>query len=257
MSVLSAFAAELAAAGGAIARRRFYSGRYRIGAKNGGETITDVDYEVEELIASRIAAKYPSHGFLGEERGAVGDQNQCWVVDPIDGTTNFVHRYERCAVAVAFCENGRAVAGAVHDVVANETFYAARGEGAFLDDRRLRGSSQASFSDSLFIAGGVMDDRMWEVVRELSRHAAGMRRCGATALDLAMIAAGRADMLVCGTVRFWDVAAGALLVREAGGLLSDVEDHTTFAFAAPTKSFVAGAAGVFAPYLAALKKGAA
>ena len=257
MSVFSVFAAELAAAGGALARRKFYSARYRIGKKPNGETVTDADHEVEELIAARVAEKYPQHGFLGEERGAVGDQNQCWVVDPIDGTTNFVHRYAQCAVAVAFCENGRAVAGAVHDIVANETFSAAKGEGAFADSRRLRGASSASFSDSLFIASGVLDDGMWEIIRGLSRQTAGMRRGGATALDLAMVAAGRADALVCGSVRFWDVAAGALLVREAGGLLADAEDGTTFDFAAPTRRFVAGAPGVFAPYLAALKKGRA
>lgn len=255
MSVLSVFAAEIAAAGGALARRRFYSARYRVGKKEDGETITDVDHEVEELIANRIAEKYPDHGFLGEERGAVGDQEHCWVVDPIDGTTNFVHRYESCAVAVAYCENGRAVAGAVHNIVANETFFAAKGEGAFAHNRRLRSATPASFADSLFLAGGVLDEEMWETIRGLSRRTAGMRRCGATALDLAFVAAGRADMLVCGPVRFWDVAAGALLVREAGGLLSDVEDRTTFDFAAPTRCFVAGAAGVFAPYLAALKKG--
>ncbi len=255
MSVFSVFAAELAAAGGALARRRFYSARYRVGKKENGETITDADHEVEELIASRVAEKYPEHGFLGEERGAVGDQERCWVVDPIDGTTNFVHRYESCAVAVAYCENGRAIAGAVHNIAANETFSAARGEGAFSDNRRLRGSAPSSFADSLFLAGGVLDDEMWEIIRNLSRRTAGMRRGGATALDLALVAAGRADMLVCGPVRFWDVAAGALLVREAGGLLADAEDRTTFEFAAPTRRFVAGAAGVFAPYLAALKKG--
>ena len=256
MSVMSVFAAELAAAGGALARRRFYSERYRVGKKDDGETITDADHEVEELIASRIAEKYPEHGFWGEERGKVGDSRRCWVVDPIDGTTNFVHRYEYCAVSVAYCENGRALAGAVHNIAANETFHAARGEGAFLHNQRLRVSPRKSFSDSLFLAGGVLDAQMWEVIRDLATRTAGMRRCGATALDLAIVAAGRADMLVSGPVRYWDVAAGALLVREAGGLLADSADGTTFAFAEPTKCFVAGAAGVFAPYLATLKKSA-
>ena len=254
MSVYSVFAAEIAEEGGALARKKFYSSRYRVGKKDGGEIITDADHEVEELLASRIAAKYPEHGFLGEERGASGDQKRCWVADPIDGTTNFVHQYEQCAVSVAYCEDGRAIAGAVHSIAANETFHAAKGEGAFAHNRRLRGSSPSSLSDSLFVASGVLDGGMWETIRGLSRRTAGMRRGGATALDLAMIAAGRADMLVCGPVRFWDVAAGALLVREAGGLLADVDDATSFAFGEATKHFAAGAAGVFAQYLSALKK---
>ena len=254
MSVLSTFAADVAAAAGGVARRRFYAAQYRVKRKSGGEPVTEVDREVEQFIADRIAAQYPDHGFLGEESGAVGNQQQCWVVDPIDGTTNFVHQYERFSVSVAFCDNGIPIAGAVHDIIANETFVAAKGEGAFLHNRRLRVSATSSFGRSLFVAGGVLDDAMWGLIKELSRRTDGVRRSGSTALDLACVAAGRADMLVCGRVRFWDVAAGALLLREAGGLLSDIDERTTFAFAEPTQCFVGGAPGVFAPYIGALKK---
>lgn len=254
MSVLSVFAAELAAAGGAVARRRFYSTRYKVGKKAGGEIVTEVDREVEELIATRIAEKYPDHGVLGEESGARGNQDKCWVIDPIDGTTNFVHQFEYCAVSVAFCENGRATAGAVHHITANETYVAAKGEGAFAENRRLRHSGATSLGKSLIISSGVMNDSLWQLMHELSSRVDGTRRGGATALDLAMVAAGRADAMISGPVRFWDVAAGALLAREAGCLIADTEDNTSFAFGKPTGSFVVGAPGVFASCLSALKK---
>ena len=254
MSLLSAFAAECAAAGGGLARRRFYKAAYRTTMKTGGEKVTDVDREVEQFIAARIAEKYPEHGFLGEESGAVGDPNLCWVLDPIDGTTNFVHQYPGCAVSLAFCENGKPIAAAVHDIVRNETFSAARGEGAFLDNRRMRVSSVDVFGSSLFIAGGMLDDSLWPLFQSLAQKTDGMRRVGATALDMAFVADGRADIVISGQVRFWDVAAGSLLVREAGGLVADVRDNTSFAFGEKTEYFVAGAPGVFAHYLRALKK---
>ena len=254
MSALSVFAAEIADAAGRIARRRFYSARRRVGAKEDGSPVTETDREVEELISGLVAEKYPRHGFLGEETGARGDRGNCWVVDPIDGTTNFIHQYDRCAVSVAFCQDGRAVAGAVHDITANETFSAAAGEGAYLHNRRMRITPGGELGDALFIASGVLDGNMWALIRELSRRTAGMRRSGSTALDLAAVAAGRADVIVCGRVRYWDVAAGALLLREAGGLLADSGGGTAFDFAGPTRCFAAGAPGVFAPCFSALKK---
>ncbi len=250
---MSDFAAELATAAGRIARRRFYSGRFRTTQKPNGEPVTDADREIEELIAGLITEKYPEHGFLGEETGERGERGNCWVVDPIDGTTNFIHQYDRCAVSVAFCRDGRAVAGAVHDITANETFSAADGEGAYLHNRRMR-VTPGVLGDALFIASGVLDDNMWALIRDLSRRTAGMRRTGSTALDLAFAAAGRANAVLCGPVRYWDVAAGALLLREAGGLLADAAGETAFTFAAPTRCFAAGAPGVFAPCFSALKK---
>ncbi|MGU9951908.1 MAG: inositol monophosphatase family protein [Gammaproteobacteria bacterium WSBS_2016_MAG_OTU1] len=248
MSIYSIFAAELVSSAGALARRKYYSTRYRTSKKSGGEPVTDVDQEIEQLIIENIAQKYPQHSVLGEESGARGDQKECWVIDPIDGTTNYINQYPQCSVSVAFYEKGRVVAGAVHDIVANETFVAAAGEGAFLHNRRMRVSSKTVFSDSLFILSGVLDEQMWELLPLLTKKTAGFRRGGSTALDLAYIAAGRADMLVCGPVRFWDVAAGALLLREAGGLLTDINDSTNFAFGAPTKSFIAGAPHIFSSY---------
>ena len=215
--------------------------------------MTDVDRAVERLVIDRLAEKYPQHGVLGEEFGATGDQEQCWVIDPIDGTTNFMHHYPHCAVSLAFCEKGRPVAGAVHDIAYNETFVAAKGEGAFLHNRRLRVSAVSSVSASLFVAGGYLDDSVWNLIKSMVPDTSGVRRSGATALDLAAVAAGRIDMLVSGPVRFWDVAAGALLIREAGGLLADADERTAFVFGAPTRPFVAGAPGVFAAYVRALK----
>lgn len=254
MSAFSQFAAELAEAAGRAVRRRFYSQKFTASKKSAGEFVTDADVAAEQLISDMISEKYPEHGFLGEESGARGDQDNCWVVDPIDGTTNFIHQYPNCAVSVAFCQGGRPVAGAIHSVALNETAVAARGEGALLHNRRLRVSGSTTVGDSLFVASGSLDDGMWALIRDLARRTTGMRRSGSTAMDFFAAAAGSVDMVVSGPVRFWDVAAGALILREAGGLLADEGGETSFAFGKPTGCFVAGAPGVFSPYLAALKK---
>ena len=253
VSVYSVFAAELAGSAGGLARRRFYAANHRVKRKNGGEPVTDADREVEQFVIDKLAQKFPAHGVLGEETGATGDQKQCWVIDPIDGTTNYIHQYPQCAVSVAFCQHGRAVAGAVHDIAANETFVAAAGEGAYLHNRRLRVAADSRFAESLFVASGSMSEKTWPLIRHLASSTAGMRRGGSTALDLAHAAAGRADMVVSGPVRFWDVAAGALILREAGGLLADISDRTGFEFDQPTECFIAGAPHLFSAYRRAFK----
>ena len=209
--------------------------------------------EIEEIVRERIAEKYPQHGFWGEESGMSGDRNNCWVLDPIDGTTNFIHGYNHCSVSLAFCENERPIAGAIHDVVANLTYTAALGEGAYADNRRMR-CSTALFGNSLFILSGQLNDSMWAMAQDLAHRTAGMRRTGSTALDLALVAGGNADIVICGNVHFWDIAAGALLIREAGGLLVDSKGRTAFDFCKLTPPFVAGAASAFSAYVTALKK---
>jgi myo-inositol-1(or 4)-monophosphatase len=250
------FAAELAREAGALARRRFYGNRtIAVNHKLNGELVTDVDREVENLIISLVREKFPKHGILGEESGLSGNQNECWVIDPIDGTTNFVCRYLSCSVSVAFCRKGRPVVAAIHDIAANETFFAASGEGAYLNNQRLRVTTTTTVGKSLFLASGVINGKgMWPLIESMARRSMGMRRTGSTALDMATVAAGRADAMLCGPVKFWDVAAGALLIREAGGLISDTEDHTSFAFGEPTLPFVAGTPGVFTAYLHEMKK---
>ena len=249
------FAAVLAEEAGALARRHFFRGRFVAERKKNGEWVTDVDREVEDFIAQKLRDKFPQHGILGEENGGGGDQDNCWVIDPIDGTTNFIHQYPQCSVSIAFCHRGRPVAGAIHDIAANETFVAASGQGAYLGNRRLRVSGMSSVGDSVFVASGIIGGPgFWSLMETMARRSSGMRRGGSTALDLAAVAAGRADMTLCGPVKYWDVAAGTVILREAGGLLADVDDQTAFSFGAPTKCFAAGAPGVFTPYLNELKK---
>lgn len=254
MSALSTFAAEIVTAAGGLVRRRFLRRELKISTKAGGEKVTNADHEVEQFIRDAIREKYPEHGFFGEESGAEGDMSACWVADPIDGTNNFIHRYLHCGISLAFCENRKPKAAAIHDIAANETFVAAHGEGAFADNRRLRVSKPHQVGDSLFLVGGSMRDGLWPLTRALMRNTEGWRRSGSTVLDIASVAAGRADMVVCGPARYWDVAAGALLIREAGGLLMDCNERTSFVFGEDTACFVAGAPSVFSHYAATLKK---
>ena len=254
VSEFSVFAAEVVAAAGGVARRRFLGRTLKIERKDNGEKVTNADRDIETFIREKIREKYPTHGFLGEESGSDGDMSCCWVADPIDGTTNFIHQYMNCGVSLAFCQNHKTQAAAIHDIGANETFSAARGEGAFADARRLRVSAPANVGESLFIAGGSMDGGLWPLARTLMRQSDGMRRSGSTVLDMASVAAGRMDMLVCGAARYWDVAAGALLIREAGGLLLDAEKRSSFVFGETTAAFIAGAPSVFSHYASVFQK---
>ena len=236
-------------------RRRLLAGRRRMNAvkKAGGEWVTDLDRVAEEYIISSLQKHYPNDGFLGEESGLQGNAARCWAIDPIDGTTNFIHGFLQCAVSVAYCVNGRAEIGVIYDIAADEMYSATTGGGAYLEDKRLRVSGETLFAHSLFILGGRINEDLMPLLVSMAKRCDGMRRLGATTLDLAWVASGKADAVVSGPVRFWDVAAGALLLREAGGLLSDLEDNTEFAFNEKTKSFVAATPRVFSAFFSEVK----
>ena len=231
---------------GMRARRRFLAGDARATRKHGDEWVTDVDRATESLIIERLRHYFPDHGVLGEESGQQGVVDNCWVIDPLDGTTNYVHRYPHCAVSVAFCRKGRAEIAIIYDLMADLLYTAVVGGGAYCEDRRLRVSSAASFGDALFIASGQVDTaELWALVADFSRRTEGMRKTGSSVLDLAWLAAGQVDAVVSGSVNYWDIAAGALLVREAGGFICDINDNSDFIFGERTVPFVAATPKVF------------
>ena len=195
--------------------------------KGRNDFVSDVDHEAEARIIAVIRNAYPSHAILAEESGhQPGDEFE-WVIDPLDGTKNYLHGLPHFAVSIALRHRARLEQAVVFDPVRQELFTASRGAGASLDNRRLRVSARGSLKHTLIGTGlpsrriESLDDHL-EVMRRLERETAGIRRSGSAALDLAYVAAGRLDgFWECGLAP-WDVAAGALLVGEAGGIATDL-----------------------------------
>jgi len=189
--------------------------------KGAGDFVSDADVEAEKSLRENLLSERPGDGWLGEESGEVSGASRRWIVDPLDGTTNFLRGIPHWAVSVALEEDGELVLGVIHDPVKGETFQASRGEGAWMNGTPLVGSSTETMSDALFGTGlpfGAMahiDDHA-EDLRRLLPQCAGMRRMGSAALDLAYVAAGRLDGFWERKLQLWDIAAGLVIAQEAG-----------------------------------------
>ncbi len=191
--------------------------------------VTEADTASEALILRRLLEAFPSHGIVAEEGGAGGSDGAAvvWYVDPLDGTNNFAHGFPVFCVSMAAVEGGEVLCGVSYDPLRNELFRAARGQGAYLGDRRLEVSGRRLLAESL-VATGFPYDKGSAADNNLAEFAAvmprvrGIRRPGSAALDLAYVAAGRLDAYWEHGTRPWDVAAGILLVREAGGRVTDL-----------------------------------
>jgi len=220
------------AAGSLIVRYLDRVDTLEVASKHLNDFVTKVDQEAEAIIIAEIRKSYPDHGVLGEESGASGGGEYRWIIDPLDGTTNFLHGFPQFCVSIAVEHRGRLEQGVVFDPLRQELFTASRGAGARLDDRRIRVSRQGSLDGSLLGTGfpfrGAYDlDTYLETMRALVPRSAGVRRAGAAALDLAYVAAGRLDGFWEFGLEPWDMAAGVLMIREAGGLVTDADgdDH--------------------------------
>src|SRR5690606_38002557 len=187
------------------------------------------DRRAEEIIYSELSRARPGYSFLMEERGTVaGDDDQHrWIVDPLDGTTNFLHGIPIFAISIALERQGQIVAGVIYNPAMDELYTAERGGGAFMNDRRLRVAARAKLSDAVITTGiphlgrGHHGVALIEL-KNIMGEAAGIRRFGAASLDLAYVAAGRVDGYWERWLSPWDIAAGILMVREAGGFSSDI-----------------------------------
>lgn len=206
----------------AAARRveRFdrHRGDLRVRAKKPGDLVTSADLAAEEAVFAVLREHYPEAGILSEEAGQDGGVDDCWVLDPIDGTTNFVHGFPGYAVALAWCSGGRVRLGAIFDVARNDLYLAEHGRGAYCNDRRLRVAKTAGLADALLGATGGIRPEDWPLLAEASRRSCGCRRLGAGVLDFAMVARGALDACFGHGMHYWDYAAGMLLVQEAGGV---------------------------------------
>jgi myo-inositol-1(or 4)-monophosphatase len=207
--------------------------RLTIETKGRNDFVSEVDRSAENEIIDVIRKAYPNHGILAEESGAKSGDNYQWVIDPLDGTTNFLHGYPQYAVSIALLDRGKLAQAVILDPLKNELFTASRGSGAQLNDRRIRVSTVKKMDDALLGTGFPFREfdnlETWiSCFRELLPMCSGVRRAGSAALDLAHVACGRLDGFWEIGLNRWDVAAGCLLIEEAGGLVSDFDNGQNF-----------------------------
>jgi len=214
-------------AGAIINRASLDLERLQVARKGPKNYVTQVDQAAEEAIIDILRAAYPAHGFHAEETGVHPTQGKDpeyqWIIDPLDGTTNFIHGFPSYAVSIALAHRGQTVQAVIYDPTRNELFTASRGSGAFLNDRRLRISGQTRYQDALLgahVPWSLEHTRAAQFAALLS-NAAAARRMGSSVLDLAYVASGRLDGFCGVNLKPWDLAAGGLLVLEAGGLIGD------------------------------------
>ena len=200
----------------------------QVSVKGPGDFVSQADRKAERTIREELLKARPTYGFLGEESEEIQgtDGAHRWIVDPLDGTTNFLHGIPLFSVSIALERNGEIVAGVIFNPATDELYTAERGGGAFLNDRRLRVASRRVLSDAVVGCGiphlgGDNHGKFLVELRHVMSEVAGVRRLGSAALDLAWVAAGRFDGFWEAALSPWDIAAGILLVREAGGFISD------------------------------------
>lgn len=214
-------------AGDIIVRHMEQLDRIKVTAKSSEEFFSEVDIKAEQAIINSILKAYPEHGIIAEESGAHNaDAESVWIIDPLDGTNNYLHGFPFYAVSIALRVKNRIEHGVVYDPLRHECFAASRGHGARLNDRRLRVSKQTQLSAAMLgtafpVRNATRSQRYIPVIEALSGKCAGIRATGSAALNLAYVASGRIDGMYDFGLRPWDIAAGCLLVQEAGGLVSD------------------------------------
>lgn len=220
-----------------INRASFDVDLLKITKKRHNDFVTEVDQAAEAAIINVLGSAYPDHAFLAEESGAsanLHDQHEyVWIIDPLDGTTNFIHGFPQYCVSIALQYRGQITQAVVYDPTRNDLFTATKGAGAYLNDKRIRVGRRDKLADALIGTGFPFRDldgldeylRMFKIMTE---NCAGMRRAGAAALDLAYVAAGRLDGFFEKTLKPWDIAAGSLLITEAGGLVGNFSGESDY-----------------------------
>ena len=204
----------------------------QVSKKGPGDFVTNADLKAEKILFEELSQARPGYGFLMEEKGAIegSDTTHRWIIDPLDGTTNFMHGIPHFAISVALERDGTLVAGIVYNPITDEMFFAERGQGAYGPSGRLRVAGRDKLADAVLACGAPHGERAGrdefiDEMQSLLPNIAGLRRFGAAALDLAYVAAGRFDGFWERGLAPWDMAAGIVLVRESGGLVSDLTNR--------------------------------
>ena len=228
-------AREAAMAGGEILDKGFRRlKKDQIRLKGAGDFVTELDHRSEEEVIRRIRQTFPEHAVLAEESGTgEGESRYCWFIDPLDGTTNYVHGVPVYSVSIAVSRDDEMVAGVVFDPSHREMFWAVKGEGAYLNGLQIQVSQKEYLRDGFLASGFPWRSKQYlemylDSFRVLFSESAGVRRMGSAAIDLAYTACGRFDGFWEMKLKPWDIAAGALIVREAGGLVSDFKGEQKF-----------------------------
>jgi myo-inositol-1(or 4)-monophosphatase len=257
-ALLNVMVQAAAKAGRSLARDFGEVQNLQVSLKGPGDYVSQADRKAEEIIYNELSKARPGYSFLMEESGVVkgSDDQHRWIVDPLDGTTNFLHGIPVFAISIALERQGVLVAGLVYNPAMDELYTAERGGGAFLNDRRLRVAARRNLNDAVIGTGiphlGRPDHGRFLVeLRNIMGEVSGIRRLGAVSLDLAYVAAGRLDGFWESALHPWDMAAGMLIIREAGGFVSDKEGGQAIF---DTGGIVAGNEAIHAALLKTLKK---
>ncbi len=224
-------AIKAARAAAKIQLKAFYGrGRFEIVAKTANDFVTEIDKQCEQEIVDILSKAYPEHRFLGEEFGDVGDPNSeyQWVIDPLDGTTNFIHGIDQFAVSIACLKGKQPIHAVVYDSPRNQLFTATRGKGATLDGKKIRVSGNSNMKSAIIGTGFPFRetddfDAYLRIMGEMMQKTAGLRRPGSAALDLCWLACGRYDAFWEKGIKIWDIAAAALIAQEAGAIVTDFQ----------------------------------
>ena len=241
-----------------ITRASFDIDRVTVTKKDHNDFVTEIDQAAEEAIIDVLKKAYPDHAFLAEESGAStnlhDDNDNIWIIDPIDGTTNFIHGFPQYCVSIALQQRGQITQAVVYDPTRNELFTASKGEGAYLNDKRIRVTKRDKMTDALIGTGFPFRDmkgldEYMQMFRVITEKCAGLRRPGAAALDLAYVACGRLDGFFEKGLKPWDIAGGALLITESGGIMGTFAGESDYLYKGDV---IAGTPKIFAQMVAAL-----
>ena len=258
-ALLNVMVAAALKAGRTLARDFGEVENLQVSVKGPGDFVSAADRRSEKIIIDELRKARPTYGFLTEETGEIrgdDDRTNRWIVDPLDGTTNFLHGIPIFSISIALERNDEIVAGVVYNPIMNELFVAEKGTGAFFNDRRIRVSSRTELKEAV-IATGIphlgrpAQDEFLGELGFLMRQVSGVRRCGSAALDLSWVAAGRFDGFWEHGLSPWDIAAGIVILREAGGIVTDGEGTPR----ALTGSSIVAASGPLHPLLRAALSG--
>jgi len=201
--------------------------KLQVSRKGPGDFVTKTDKKVEKIIIEELEKARPKYGFIAEESGERKNESEFnWVIDPIDGTSNFMHGIPHFAISIALEKNGEVISGIVCDPIKNETFYAEKGRGAYLNNRRIRVSSRKSLDEVIGLYGcppmiKIDGNKFFDQIKKASSQIHKLRNYGSAALDFTYVAAGRADSAWYDHLNYWDYAAGKIILLEAGGTITD------------------------------------
>jgi len=241
-----------------INRASFDLDRVKVTEKNPNDFVTEVDEAAEQAIIEVLKTAYPDHAILAEESGASAnlhdDNENVWIIDPLDGTTNFIHGFPQYCVSIALQQRGQITQAVVYDPTRNDLFTATKGGGAYLNEKRIRVTKRDKINDALIGTGFPFRatddiDQYLKMFKIMSQSCAGLRRPGSAALDLAYVACGRLDGFFEKGLKPWDLAAGSLLITESGGIVGTFEGESDYLYKG---DILAGTPKVFAQMVSLL-----